>query len=296
MTENFILTCESTVNLPYAYIAKRNIPVLFYSYNIDGVDYEEDMFKSEKKLSEFYKKIENGALPKTSQLNSFNYSEFFEPLLEKGNILHIAFGSGMTQSVNNASFAANELMEKYPDKKITVIDSTSSCAGYGLLVDYAADMRDGGKSLEETAKWVEENKRKVHHQFFCTDLKFFKRSGRVSGTAAAVATVLGICPIMHLNYDGKIVAYSKARGKKSAIETTVNEMSAHAQNGKNYNGKCYLVHSHNLADANETKARIESTFKNLKGKIKVIEIGEIIASHCGIGTVAVFFLGDERQN
>ena len=295
MTENFVLTCESTVNLPYAYMKERTIPVLFYSYNIDGVDYEEDMFKSGNKLNEFYSKIENGALPTTSQLNAFSYLEFFEPILEKGNILHIAFGSGMTQSVNNAVIAANELMEKYPDKKIIVIDSTCSCAGYGLLVDYAADMRDDGKSMEEIFKWVEDNKRKIHHQFFCSDLKFFKRSGRVSGAAAAVATVLGICPIMHLNYDGKIVAYSKARGKKSAIETTIKEMLSHAQNGKDYNGKCYLVHSHNLVDANETKAQIESAFKNLKGKIKVIEIGEIIASHCGIGTVATFFLGDERK-
>ncbi len=294
MSNKFILSCESTVDMPYSYISGRDIPVLFYSYSIDGVEYEDEMGKDPNALVEFYEKIDKGALPSTSQINEYRYLDFFEELLQKGDVLHIAFGSGMTPSVNNAITAAEQLREKYPERKIIVIDSTCSCGGYGLLVDTAADLRDQGKTMEEVEKWVVDNRRNVHHQFYVTDLKLFKRSGRVSGLSATAATILGICPIMHLNYDGKIVAYSKVRGKKNAISTTVEEMKNHAINGVNYNDKCFICHANSLDEATATKELIEKEIPLLKDKVKIYNIGTIIASHCGPGTVAVFFMGDER--
>ena len=138
---DFILSCESTVDLPYSYVSGRNIPVIFYSYIVDGVSYVDDMGRNEDALPLFYDFIKQGKLPTTSQLNEFLYYDFFRDLLQKGDVLHIAFGSGMTPSVGNAYKAAEKLREEFPDRKLVIIDSLCSCSGYGLLVDIAADLR-----------------------------------------------------------------------------------------------------------------------------------------------------------
>ena len=292
----FILSCESTVDLPYKRVADRNIPILFYTYVVDGVEYIDDMGKAPDSIPNFYKMLDEGKMPSTSQINVFRYTEFFEKLLDetKGDICHIAFGSGLTPSAKNAKDAAAALNEKYPDRKIVVIDTLCASSGYGLFVDTLIDMRDAGKSMDEIIAWAEENKSKMHHQFFSTDMKFFKRSGRVSGPVATVASILGICPIMHLDDTGHIIAYSKVRGKKAAIETTVKEMLKHAENGSDYTGKCYISNSNCLELAKETADAIKAAFPKIDS-VEIFEIGTIIGSHCGPGTVAVFFMGDERK-
>ena len=295
MAGSFILSCESTVDLPYSYVSGRNIPVLFYSYLANGQEYIDDMGRDPEALPHFYEMLKGGTLPSTSQLNTFQYTEFFEELLKKGDLLHIAFGSGMTGSVKNALEAAEALREKYPERRLIVVDSLCSSSGYGLLVDMAADMRDRGDSMEAIAAWVEQNRNKVHHQFFSTDLKYFKRSGRVSGAAATVGAILNICPIMRLDDKGRIIAYDKVRGKKNAIRETLRTMEAHVQDGVNYAGKCFVCHSNCPVEAEETKATVRARFPHISGEIRVCDIGTIIASHCGPGTVAVFFMGDERQ-
>lgn len=294
MSSKFILSCESTVDLPFEYISGRNIPVIFYSYTVDGKEYVDDMLRDPNALPAFYNMLKAGKLPSTSQLNEFLYEEFFEEQVKKGDLLHIAFGSGMTQSVRNAERAAKQLRDKYPDRKIIVIDSLCSSSGYGMLVDYAADMRDSGCSIEETEKWVMDNRQKIHHQFFSTELDHYRRSGRMSGATAMIATILGICPIMRLDDKGRIIAYSKVRGKANAIKTTLDTMEMHAQGGKNYSKKCWICHSQCLEDAEKTKQALIERFPNIKGEIKICDIGTIIASHCGPGTVAVFFIGDKR--
>ena len=295
MADSFILSCESTVDLPYSYVSGRNIPVLFYSYLANGQEYIDDMGRDPEALPHFYEMLKAGTLPSTSQLNTFQYTEFFEELLKKGDLLHIAFGSGMTGSVKNALEAAEALREKYPERRLIVVDSLCSSSGYGLLVDMAADMRDRGDSMEAIAAWVEQNRNKVHHQFFSTDLKYFKRSGRVSGAAATVGAILNICPIMRLDDKGRIIAYDKVRGKKNAIRETLRTMEAHVQDGVNYAGKCFVCHSNCPVEAEETKSAVQARFPHISGEIRVCDIGTIIASHCGPGTVAVFFMGDERQ-
>ena len=295
MEKKFQLSCESTVDMPFSYVDERDISVIFYSYLVDGKEYVDDMGRDENALPQFYQHIEEGKIPQTSQINQYRYTEYFDELLQKGDVLHIAFGSGMTPSVRNAQAAAEELMEKYPDRKIVVIDSMCSSSGYGLLVDYAADMRDGGASIGEITDWVTTHRQTVHHQFFSVDLKYFKRSGRMSGPVATIASVLGICPLMRLNSLGKIIAYDKVRGRKKAIRETVAVMEEHAENGKDYCGKCFISHSNCLDDALAAKESIVEEFPNLKADdVKIFDIGTIIASHSGPGTVAVFFLGDER--
>lgn len=293
MKSEFILSCESTVDMPFSYINGRDIPVIFYTYNVDGTDYVDDMLRDPEALPRFYKMLDDGKLPTTTQLNVFQYEEFFDEQLQKGDLLHITLGTGMTRSYQNACLAAEDMREKYPDRKIIVVDSVCSSSGYGMLVDCAADMRDRGATMEEIEKWLTDNRHNIHHQFFSTELKHYRRSGRMSGTTAMIATVLNICPIMRLDYKGSIIAYGKVRGKKNAVKTTVDTMEAHAQNGKNYNGKCFICHSQCLGDAEELKAAVEERFPNVHN-IRICDIGTSIASHCGPGTVAVFFFGDER--
>lgn len=294
MNYAFTLSCESTVDMPYGDMAKRDIPVLFYSYMVDEVEYPDDMGRDPEALPRFYQFLENGKIPTTSQLNEYQYEAFFEPLLQRGDVLHIAFGSGMTGSVRNAQIAAQTLAEKYPERKIVVIDSLCSSSGYGLLVELAADMRDRGCTMEEIENWVLANRKRVHHQFFSTDLSYFRRSGRISGSAAMLGAVLNICPIMRLDDAGKIIAYDKVRGKKKAIARTVQTMEQHAEKGTSYSGKCCICHADCLDDARELQSALREHFPEIDGEIKIYDIGTIIASHCGPGTVAVFFMGDER--
>ncbi|MBR6573146.1 MAG: DegV family protein [Clostridia bacterium] len=296
MSFPFQLSCESTVDLSYDYISGRDISVIFYTYVVEGKEYVDDMGRNPNALPEFFEMLKQGKMPATSQINTFRYEEYFEELLKKGDVLHIAFGTGMTPSYRNAVDAAEILKEKYPERKLVVIDSLCSCFGYGILVDSAADMRDNGASLEEIKEWVLANRNKVHHQLFSTDLTQFKRSGRVSGPAATIGTVLGICPIMHLNSEGRIIAYSKARGKKAAIKTTVETIMEHIQNGKAYNDKFIIGHSNCLDLALETRDAFKEYFPNAEEMIKIDNIGTIISAHCGPGTIAIFFYGDERTD
>ena len=291
----FNISCGSTVDLPYAYMLKRDVPVIFYSYTVNETEYSDDMGRDPEALPRFYGMLAEGKLPKTSQVNMAKYIDFFEEQLKNGDLLHIAFGSGMSNSVENAFAAAEMLKEKYPERKLIVVDSTCSSSGYGLLVDAAADMRDKGCTIEETEKWVLENRRNVHHQFFCTDLSFFRRSGRVSGASASIGTLLSICPIMRLNDEGRIIAYDKARGKKNAIKTTIATIKKHIRDGVDYSGKLWICHSNCIDTAKEFQAVLKENFPLVDGEIKICDIGTIIASHCGPGTVAAFFFGDERE-
>lgn len=295
MSEPYILSCESTVDLPYSYVAGRNIPVLFYSYTIDGETFVDDMLRDPDALPRFYALLNAGKFSNTSQINTYDYETYFDEQLQKGDLLHIVFGSGMTASVRNAEEAADSMRKKYPDRKLIVIDSLCSSSGYGMLVDEAADRRDAGMSMEDLADWVIENRKYIHHQFYSTDLKYFRRGGRVSGPAAMIGTLLSICPIMRLDDKGRIIAYDKVRGKKNAQRVTLEAMEAHAQNGTNYSGKCFICHSNCLTEALETKRAIEEKFPHIRGGVRICDIGTIIASHTGPGTVAVFFMGDARS-
>ncbi len=291
---SFILSCESTVDMPFSIINSRDIPVIFYSYTAKGKEYEDDMDRDPQALTKFYELLKE-EIPSTSQLNEYQYIDFFTELLKKGDVLHIAFGSGMTRSIQGAESAAEKLKEKFPDRKLIVIDSLCSSSGYGLLVDAAADMRDAGKTIDEVAEWVNKARHKVHHEFFSTDLKYFRRSGRMSGATATVAAILNICPILKLDDKGRIIAYDKVRGKRNAINYILNKMTAHADGGNDYSGKIFISHSNTIEDAKDAKKAIEERFTKMNGEVQIYNIGTIIASHTGPGTVAIFFFGDDRD-
>lgn len=287
----FTLSCESTVDITKRYLDERNIPVLPYTYSVDGEEFVDDMGENDG-LTKLYAMLAQDKKPSTSQLSLEKYKQFFAELLQKGDVLHIAFGSGMSQSVERAFTAAKQVGALFPKRKIWVVDSTCSCVGYGLFVDTLADMRDAGKSPEEIYKWATENCRRVHHQFYTTTLQYFRRSGRVSGPAYFIGNLFKLCPIMRLNNDGKIIAYTKVMSVAKAISKTLDEVAAHIENGDNYNGKLWISHSNCLTSAKQIEAELTRRYPH--ADIRLFDIGPIIAVHCGPGTVAVYFWGDER--
>ena len=292
---SFLLSCESTVDLPYEYVTGRGISVVFYTYAIDGVEYEDNMGRDPKALPWFYAQLAEGKLPSTSQINLYRYMDYFDALLQQGDVLHIAFSSGITPSQNNAVQAAELLKEKYPDRRLVVVDSMAASSGYGLLLDTAADLWDAGCGLDELRSWVEANRNRMHHHFYSTDIKYFRRSGRVSGPAAAVGSILNICPLMRLDDRGHMVAFDKVRGKKAAIQATLRYMEQHAEGGAAYRGRCWMCYSDCPELAEETRAALKEHFPGIDGEIWLNDIGNIIASHTGPGTVSIFFWGDERD-
>lgn len=291
----FLLSCCSTADLTKEYLERRNIEYVRYPFTMDDVEYFDDLGQTIPYV-EFYDRIAKGSMPTTSQVNVEGFIAFFEPFLKQGNdILHVAFSSGLSGSYNNARLAAEDLSAKYPDRKIRVLDSLAASRGHGLLVDALADLRDMDKSVDEVYKWGEENKLNVHHWFISSDLSHYKRGGRISGASAFVGNMFNICPLMNVSNEGKLVPRKKIRTTSKAIEEMVGKMEEYAVDGINYSGKCFIGHSGgSYEDARKTADLVEKKFKKLNGKVQVSDIGAIIGSHTGPGTVALFFFGDKR--
>jgi len=293
---DYVLSCCSTADMPEEYFKNRDIPYVCFHYNMDGKEYPDDLGKT-MPFQEFYERIAKGALPTTSQVNVGQYLDFFEPLLKAGkDILHISLSSGLSGSYNSACVARETLLQKYPDRKIFLVDSLGASSGYGLLVDAAAGMRDKGVSIEELHDWLEKNKLTIHHWFFSTDLSHYKRGGRISAASATMGSLLNICPLMNMDNAGKLIPRTKIRGKNNVIKEIVKKMEEHAQNGLDYSGKCFISNSACFEDARKVADLIEEKFKHLDGKVMINSIGTVIGSHTGPGTVALFFFGDLRTN
>ena len=202
--------------------------------------------------------------------------------------------SGLSGSYNSACIARDSLAEDYPDRKIRIVDSLGASSGYGLLMDTLAEKKREGMDLDSLADWAEENRLRVHHWFFSTDLTFYIRGGRISKTSGMIGSLLNICPLLNMDSDGLLVPRYKIRTKKKVIHAIVDRMAECADGGTDYSGKCYLSHSACLEDAREVARLVEERFPNLKGRVEINDIGTTIGSHTGPGTVALFFWGVQR--
>ena len=290
----YILSCCSTADLSKEHFEKRNIRYICFHYTLGGTSYPDDLGQSVP-FQEFYARMAAGEEPKTSQVNVDEFLAYFEPMLQEGrDVLHVSLSSGLSGSVNSARIAAEELREKYPERKLYIVDSLGASSGYGLLVDTLADLRDAGKSLEEVRDFAEENKLKLHHWFFSTDLTFYVKGGRISKAAGWFGTALKICPLLNMDNEGHLIPRQKIRGKKAVIQQIVKEMESHAQNGHDYSGKCFISESACYEDARAVADLVEAAFPHLNGKVIINSVGTTIGSHTGPGTVALFFWGDER--
>ena len=290
MQAKFVLSCESTVDLPFSYVSERNIPVIFYSYTIDGKEYVDDMLRNPEALPQFYQFLEEDKLPSTSQINEFNYLNFFEQQLQHGDLLHIAFGSGMTQSVRNAELAADELREKYPDRKILTIDSLGASLGEGLYVYLAAKKQQSGATIEETYDYLMQTRPHLCHWFTVNDLMHLKRGGRVSATAALLGTMLQIKPVMHMDDEGHLIPVSKARGRKASLQALVQQMVETAVEPEEQT--VFICHGDCIDHAEYTASLIRE--KTGAKTVIINYVGPVIGAHTGPGVISIFFLGTHR--
>lgn len=290
----FILSCCSTADLSKEHFEARDISYICFHYELDGVQYPDDLGQS-MPFDKFYQAMVDGADTKTSQVNADEYEAYFRKFLDEGHdILHLTLSSGISSTLNSAMIAKNTLQEEYPDRKIYVVDSLGASSGYGLLMDQLADLRDKGKSIDEVFQYAEENRLKLNHWFFSTDLTFYIKGGRVSKTAGTVGNLLNICPLLNMDNLGRLIPRFKIRTKKKVIATIVEKMKEYADQGVNYPGKCYISQSACYEDARAVADLVEKAFPHLNGKVEINSIGTVIGSHTGPGTVALFFWGKER--
>lgn len=293
---DYVISCCSTADLSKEHFEKIDVHYCCFHYEMDGVQYSDDLGQS-MDFDVFYQRMTDGAMTKTSQINADEYEEYFTQFLSQGkDIIHLTLSSGISGTFNSANLAKALLEDKYPDRKIYVIDSLAASSGYGLLIDHLATMRDSGATIDELAAWVEEHKLNLNHWFFSSDLTFFIRGGRISKAAGAVGTVLNICPLMNVDFEGRLIPRYKIRTKKKVIQAIVDKMAEQAEGGTDYSGKCFISHSACEEDAKAVAALVEERFPNLNGRVLINSIGTTIGSHTGPGTVALFFWGQKRED
>ena len=293
---NFIISCCSTADLTEEHFKARDISYICFHFELNGKEYTDDLGKSIP-FDQFYKAMADGAETKTSQVNADEFETYFESFLKEGkDILHVCLSSGISGVINSAMIARSELEERYPDRRIYIVDSLGASSGYGLLMDRLADLRDEGKSIEEVRDYAETHKLNLHHWFFSTDLTFYVKGGRISKTAGFIGGALSLCPLLNMDNEGHLIPRYKIRTKKKVIRTIVDKMEECADDGLEYSGKCYISHSGCYEDARAVADLVEARFPKLNGRVEIYSVGTTIGSHTGPGTVALFFWGKERTD
>ncbi len=293
---DFILSCCSAVDLEREQMEELGISYVPFHYELGGKEYVDDLGITIP-YHEFYRRMVAGEGTKTSQVNVEEFVNYFEPFLKEGkDVLHLTLSSGISGTLNSAKLAKDMLDEKYPDRRLYIVDSLAASGGYGLLMWELADMKNSGKGIDEVYEFAEKHKKELNHWFFTTDLTFFIRGGRVSKTAGFVGTMLNICPLLNVDYMGRLIPREKIRTKKKVTNRIVDIMEERAFNGKDYDGKVLITHADCYDDAKAVADLIEERFPKQKGRVRINYIGNLIGAHTGPGTVALFFWGDERVN
>ena len=289
----FKITTDSTADLPAEYLKEHNIGCMPISYIMDGVTYGRER---ELDWKEFYAMMRNeGKMPTTSQINPAEAKEYFEEFVKTDKeILHIAFSSGLSGTYNNVCIAAQEVMEEHPDCRIVVLDSLCASLGEGLFVHKAVNLRNAGKTLDETADWLKENTQNFVHVFTVDDLFHLHRGGRVSRAAAIVGTLVSIKPKLHVDSEGHLIVIGKVRGRKKALNALVDYMEE--KMGKrlqeNRDDCVFISHGDALEDAEYVRDQVRERFG--MEHFLINHIGPTIGAHSGPGTIALFFLGESR--
>jgi DegV family protein with EDD domain len=240
----------------------------------------------------FYEKVRNGQGSTTTLINSQHFSDVFTTILEKGmDILYIAFSSALSGTYQSSLLARSELVERFPDRQITVVDSLCASLGQGLLIFQAVQRRNQGWTLEALTAWLEENKQHVVHWFTVDDLNHLRRGGRVSATAALLGTILSIKPVLHVNDQGKLIPVEKVKSRKRALRSLVDRMGETVIEPMQQT--VFISHGDSLADAEAVAAMVKERFQ-VKDVI-INYVGPVIGSHSGPGTIALFYMGKTRS-
>lgn len=285
---DYVITVNSTVDLPKEWLEERQVPVVPLRYTIDGQTYTDMEGLSAK---EFFEKLREGKMSVTSQVNPEEAAEMLEPYVKEGkDILHLGFSSGLSGTLNSMRIAGQMLEEKYPEAKVIVIDTLCACLGEALLLYKALQVKAQGKTIDETAQWVEENKLHICHDVTVDDLNHLHRGGRVSKTTAVLGTLVQIKPIIHMDNEGKLQVIGKERGRKKSLNKIV-DMAAEQSKGWD-NDIIMITHGDCIEDAEYVAKRVRE--KMGIDNILINNIGTVIGSHTGPGVVAVFCMGNQR--
>lgn len=285
---DFVITVNSTVDLPREWVEERNITVIPLKYTIDGQTYT-DMYGLTGK--QFFAKLREGKMSITSQVNPDEAKDVLEPFLKEGkDILYLGFSSGLSGTYNSVRIAGEELAEQYPEAKIITIDTLCACLGEGLLLYKVLELRKEGKNIDEIAQWVEANKLHICHNVTVDDLNHLHRGGRVSKATAIVGTMVQIKPIIHVDNEGKLQVIAKERGRKKSLNKIV-DMAVEQSKGWD-NDIVMITHGDCIEEA-EYVAELAKEKLGAK-EVLINNIGTVIGSHTGPGVVAIFFMGNQR--
>lgn len=284
----FVISVNSTVDLPKEWLEERNIQVVPLKYTIDGETYTDMQGLTGK---EFFAKLREGHMSVTSQVNPEEAKEILEPFLKEGkDILHLGFSSSLSGTFNSMRIAGEELAEEYPEAKIIIIDTLCACLGEGLLLYKVLELKEEGKNIDEISQWVEENKLHICHNVTVDDLNHLHRGGRVSKATAIVGTMVQIKPIIHVDNEGKLQVIAKERGRKKSLNKIVDMAVIQAQGWEN--DMVMITHGDCIEDA-EYVAGLAREKLGAK-EVFINNIGTVIGSHTGPGVVAIFFMGNKR--
>lgn len=287
-----IIVTDSCCDLPYSYIEENHIDMIPMTITINEIDKKDDLAKT-KQYDAFYQSILEGAMPKTSQINAYEYKEVFLKHLNEGNnVLYIGFSSALSGCVNSARMAMEEIQEESSElgAQVKVVDSKCASMGQGLLIYYAVEQFKQGKSLEEVVMFLEENKLRLNHWFTVSDLNYLFRGGRVSRTAATVGSLLQIKPVMHVDDEGRLTPVEKVKGRKKSLKVLVEKVKENIKNPEEQ--VVFISHGAALEEAEVVKQMImeECQVKD----VWINFIGATVGSHSGPGTMAIFFMGEHR--
>ena len=286
---NYIIMADCACDISAELCEKWNVRSVPMEFTFEGDD--KAYVNGDMTSSEFYNKMRNGESPSTTAVNVDIYRELFEEEAKQGHdVLHLAFSSGLSATCNFATMAAKEIMEKYPDVKISVVDSLSASAGYGLLLYLLTKKREDGASMDEAVQYALETRMHLCHWFTVDDLVYLKRGGRISASAAFVGGILGIKPVLHMDNEGHLINMLKVRGRKASLKAILDKYDELAQTPRE--GTVFISHGDCIDDAKELD---DMLFEKYGVRAEIItHIGPIIGSHSGPGTIAFFFVGKER--
>lgn len=288
--EDFKIITDTTADLPESYIRENELGIMVVPYIMDGIPQGEER---KMEVKEFYDRMRGGMMPTTSQINPETAKEYLNGFLEESRqLLVLSFSSGLSGTCGNVSLAAREIMEERPDCRIVVADTLCASLGEGLLVHKAVQLKKAGKSLDETAQWVEAHKENLVHVFTVDDLFHLHRGGRVSKATAIVGTLAGIKPLLHVDEQGHLTAVGKVRGRKKSLQSLVDMMEKQVGSWCDKNDCIFISHGDCAEDADYVKQLVEERFG--RKDFLINEIGPTIGTHSGPGTVALFFMGDVR--
>jgi DegV family protein with EDD domain len=282
---------DSCCDITKDFIEKNQVPYLGLIFNFKGNSLEDD-FGATLTHKEFYDEVRKGELPTTSQVNVYRFEEIFKKyILEGFDIIYIAFSSALSGTYSSAVIAKDTILEEFPTADITVIDSRSASMGEGLINYYAYEMMNNGATKEEIVNWVENNKFKVNHWFTVDDLNHLKRGGRVSAASAVIGTILDIKPILHVDDEGRLIPVTKVKGRKKSIRHLAETLKARIVDPENQ--VIGISHGDCIEDAKllEKLIRDEVQVRD----VLISTVGPAVGSHSGPGTLALFFIGENRH-